>query len=64
MLPPPPPPLTPLPNSFPPISGGENNYKAASTSADNLVAQPWVELYITALDVWVPKAALSEPRFR
>ena len=28
------------------------------------VAQPWVEEYIPELDTWVPKAVLSEPRFR
>ena len=35
-----------------------------STVALHEVAQPWVEEYVPELDVWVPKAALSEPRFR
>ena len=44
--------------------GGENNYKQPSTIAMNQVAQPWVEEYVTELDIWVPKAVLSQPRFR
>ena len=44
--------------------GGENSYKDPSTVALHGVAQPWVEEYHPTLDVWVPKAVLSEPRFR
>lgn len=46
--------------------GGENNYmtKDISQTAFHLVAQPWVEEYNPLLDIWVPKAAMFEPRFR
>jgi hypothetical protein len=44
--------------------GGENGYDDAGTVRVNEVAQPWVEEYILGHNIWVPKAALSEPRFR
>lgn len=45
-------------------SGGEGSFKAGNESQTNQVARPWVEEYIPSLDIWVPKAALFEPRFR
>lgn len=46
-------------------AGGEagytNNY---NTSRKNQVPQRWVEEYVTELDYWVLKAAMSTPRYR